>query len=265
VPPGRIPKVFMHIGILQTGHAPDAIRPETGDYSDFFERLLDGHGFGFTTWNVVDMEFPPGPGAAEGWLITGSRHGAYEDLPWIPPLEALIREIETAAIPLVGICFGHQIVAQALGGKVEKFKGGWVVGRQVYDWDGTATSDGAGTEDGTATADGAGTEDGMETRDRSAIALNAWHQDQVTTAPDGARTLASNGACAHAALLYGDRMYTVQPHPEYDADFIEALMTHRGAAIPRDRLDAARQGLGAPTDRARIAGSLARFLKERRP
>src|SRR5690606_24036163 len=121
-----------HIGILQTGHAAEPIRAEQGDYDEMFRRLLGGHGFTFSTWNVVDGEFPEGPEAAEGWLITGSRHGAYEEHDWLPPLEDLIRAIREAKRPLVGICFGHQIVAQALGGRVEKFDGGWSVGPQHY-------------------------------------------------------------------------------------------------------------------------------------
>ena len=83
----------MLIGILQTGHAPDPIQPDYGDYSDMFERLLGGQGFTFRTWNVVDMDFPTSTDAADGWLITGSRHGAYEDHPFIPPLEDTIRAI----------------------------------------------------------------------------------------------------------------------------------------------------------------------------
>jgi len=124
----------MKIGILQTGHAPDELRPVLGDYADLFTALLAGQGFDFAVWNVVDGELPDDPRAADGWLITGSKHGAYEDHPWIPPLEALIRDAYAAGVPLVGICFGHQIIAQALGGRVIKFPGGWMVGRQVYDW-----------------------------------------------------------------------------------------------------------------------------------
>ncbi|QQA44075.1 type 1 glutamine amidotransferase [Pelagovum pacificum] len=223
----------MHIGILQTGHAPDALRPTLGDYSDLFERLLGGHGFTFTTWNVVDMEFPDGPDAAEGWLITGSRHGAYEDHPFIPPLEELIRAIYDAGTPLVGICFGHQVIAQALGGKVEKFGGGWVVGRQTYNWSGDE------------------------------IALNAWHQDQVVSLPDEARVLASNGGCANAAIAYGNKAYTVQAHPEFRDDFIEGLIEHRSDAVPPDLVDKARQNLGRDNANAVLADRIAAFLKTR--
>jgi GMP synthase-like glutamine amidotransferase len=227
----------MLIGILQTGHAPDALRPTHGDYSDFFERLLGDRGLSFRTWSVVDGEFPSGPQDAEGWLITGSRHGAYEDHPWIPPLEDLIRSIHREGLPLVGICFGHQIIAQALGGTVEKYPGGWSVGRTEYDF-------------------------GGET-----VALNSWHQDQVTVKPQGAEVVASSSFCANAALVYGgDRpwAFTVQAHPEFGPDFLHDLIETRGRGlVPDPLLDAAQASLARPVDDRKLADRIARFFKDR--
>ncbi|MCP1168164.1 type 1 glutamine amidotransferase [Limimaricola litoreus] len=222
----------MQIGILETGHAPDALRPELGDYSELFERLLDGHGFAFRRYDVEGMVFPDRPDECDGWLITGSKHGAYEDHGFIAPLEALIREIHGAKIPLVGVCFGHQIIAQALGGKVEKFAGGWSIGRQPYAFEG---------------------------RD---IALNAWHQDQVVERPEGARTVASNDFCAHAGLAWGDHVFTIQPHPEFDARFIEGLATTRAiGVVPPDQIDQALANLDKPVDADVLADRMACVLK----
>lgn len=223
----------MKIGILQTGHSPDELRDVMGDYSTLFERLLEGQGFTFETFSVVDGDFPDGPEDCDGWLITGSKHGAYEDHPWIPPLETLIRDVYALGLPLVGICFGHQIIAQALGGKVEKYQGGWAVGRQTYDWQGEE------------------------------IALNAWHQDQVTELPDGALPIATNAFCANAALVYGDRAFTVQAHPEFDASVIEGLIRTRGGAVPPALIEAAQADLKAEVANARLAAQIGRFLKER--
>ncbi|MGC9418965.1 MAG: type 1 glutamine amidotransferase [Rhodovulum sp.] len=225
----------MHIGILQTGHAPDALRGALGDYPDMFVNLLEGRGFDFTTWDVEHMDFPPSPREAEGWLITGSKHGVYEDHPFIPPLEAFIRAAVAAETPVVGICFGHQIIAQALGGHVEKFAGGWSVGPKPYEIEGRT------------------------------YLLNAWHQDQVITPPEGAETVGCNDFCAHAALRYGDRAFSVQPHPEYGREVIEGLMTHRApGVVPEDRLAEARARLDRPTDSPAMAERIARFFTERR-
>lgn len=224
----------MKIGILQTGHAPDELRPTLGDYADLFERLLAGQGFTFQTWDVVDMQFPAGPDDADGWLITGSKHGAYEDHPFIPPLENLIRDIYAADVPMVGVCFGHQIIAQALGGKVEKFGGGWAVGRQTYDWDGQQ------------------------------VALNAWHQDQVVARPADAKPLAQNDFCANAALVYDRRAFTVQAHPEFENEVIAGLARTRGpGVVPDDLLSAAQSQLELAPDNARLAKMIGRFFKER--
>jgi GMP synthase (glutamine-hydrolysing) len=224
----------MKIGILRTGHSPEEMIETLGNYDQMFERLLDGNDFEFETFSVVDGEFPEGPQNADGWLITGSKHGAYEDHDWIQPLEDLIRAIQASGKPLVGVCFGHQIIAQALGGKVEKFAGGWSVGRTEYMLDGQN------------------------------VALNAWHQDQVVELPRGARVVGSSDFCANAMLAYGDSIWTVQPHPEFPATFIDGLIKTRGkGVVPDEQLEAAAATLAHPTDSDTIATRMAQFLKSK--
>lgn len=198
----------MKIGILQAGHLPEDMSAEFGSYGNMFAEFLAPGGFSFEVYVVVDGQFPPSVTAADGWLITGSKHGAYDDLAWIAPLEKFIQGAYGAKIPLIGICFGHQIVAQALGGKVEKFAGGWSVGATEY-------------------VNG-------ETGDR--LMLNAWHQDQVVTRPKQARVLAATEFCKNAILAYGDQALTIQPHPEFTSAFVNGLITGRGIGVVPDKL-----------------------------
>lgn len=224
----------MKIGILQTGRAPDEILADKGDYDEMFHRLLAAQGFDFETYPVLDMVFPDTPQHCDGWLITGSKHGVYEDHAFIPPLEDFIRETFAAAIPMVGICFGHQIIAQALGGDVRKFDGGWAVGRQSYDMGGVT------------------------------FHLNAWHQDQVLTPPEGAEVIASNDFCANAAMIYDNRAFTVQPHPEFDAEVIEGLTKYRGkGVVPDDQLAQAVEDLPKAIDDVKLAQMIGTFFRKR--
>jgi GMP synthase-like glutamine amidotransferase len=221
----------MLIGILQTGQAPDTLRDRSGDYPAMFEQLLAGRGLTFRTYHVEGMEFPAGVHDCEGWLITGSRHGTYEDHPFIPRLETFIRDAIAQKVPLVGICFGHQIIAQAMGGTVGRFPGGWSVGPTDYDFGGEK------------------------------ITLNAWHRDQVTRRPEAARILGGNDFCENAALVYGDTALTIQAHPEFRDDFIDGLMTTRGkGVVPDPLMAAARARLGQASSAQTIADRITGFF-----
>ncbi len=225
----------MKIGILQAGHFVPELQPVVGDYTALYSGLLAGHDFEFETFSVVDMQFPTGPDAADGWLISGSKHGAYEDHPFIPPLEDLIRAIRASERPLIGICFGHQIIAQALGGTVEKFEGGWSIGNVDYDINGQK------------------------------MALNAWHQDQVTTPPKDAQTVGSSDFCTHAAFAYGEQIWSIQPHPEFERAAVKGLIEFKGKGVVSDAsLAQAQAKLDAANNNADIAQFMAAFFKKER-
>ncbi|AUH34111.1 type 1 glutamine amidotransferase [Paracoccus tegillarcae] len=225
----------MRIGILQCGQSPDVLKASLGDYPDMFTRLLADRGFEFQNWHVEAMQFPEHVTDADGWLITGSRWGAYEDHEFIPPLEDFIRRAYEARVPLVGICFGHQVIAQALGGKVIKHPDGWAVGAQDYDFGGEK------------------------------IVLNAWHQDQVVSLPEGAEVAGRNAFCENAALIYSDRAYSVQAHPEFDDAFVQGLIDHRAKGkVPPELLDAAKARMGQSNDSPLLAEQIEAFFKQPR-
>lgn len=227
----------MHIGILSCGHTMPEVAVKHGDFADMFARLLDGHGFRFSDFDVENLQFPGNIRDCDGWLLTGSKHGAYELHAFIPPLETFIRQAYDEHVPLVGICFGHQIIAQALGGHVEKFADGWALGLNAYDYEGLGE-----------------------------VRLNAWHQDQVTRLPEGARPIASNAFCENAALVYDDRIWTIQPHPEFGGEIIaDYVKLRKGTAdYADDRMDRAAELSRAADDNARLAQQIAGFFKRQR-
>lgn len=225
----------MKIGVLQTGHLPDDMIPQYGDYDDIFKALLADPAWEIDAYAVVDNEFPESAEEADAWLITGSRHGAYEDHDWIEPLEDLVRDIHARKQPLIGICFGHQIIAQALGGRVEKFDGGWAVGQTSYDIEGNN------------------------------VTLNSWHQDQVVERPAEARVLGGNEFCENGVLAYGDHIWTVQPHPEFGNDIIGELIETRGRnVIPDVILDTATAHLDEKNDNDAIVTFMKDFFRKAR-
>ncbi len=225
----------MKIGIIETGRPPEQLQDQFGTYPHAFEVLLRDQGFTFDSWAALEGNIPDSIDLADGWLITGSRFGAYEDHDWIKPLEAFLRKAYAASIPIVGICFGHQILAQALGGKVEKFTGGWSVGRVEYHLD----------------------------ISEQPVPLYAWHQDQVTQLPADATVVGSTDFCRFAALRYGNRALTVQPHPEFRADFIQALLHARRDVLPADISAAATSSLReGQTQSPLIASWFAEFFRQ---
>ncbi|MDD7972925.1 type 1 glutamine amidotransferase [Roseinatronobacter alkalisoli] len=225
----------MKIGILQTGRTPVELRAKHGDYDDLFRAFLAGQGFTFETFAVLDGVLPAGPNDADGWLITGSRFGVYEGHPWIAPLESFLRAVYAKGVPIIGVCFGHQILAQALGGKVEKFSGGWSVGATQYD------------------------------TDTGSKRIMAWHQDQVTQPPKDARVAGHTDFCENAILVYGDKALTMQPHPEFTPEFMVDLLDARGVVLPPETAQSARKGMSAELATEDIADMFAEFLRRPRP
>jgi len=224
----------MKVAILETGRPPGRLADEFGDYPAMFADML-GAGFEIENFDVTSGVLPQQAGH-HAYLITGSPAGAYEELPWIQPLMSFIRAADGARI--VGICFGHQIMAEALGGKVEKSAKGWGVGLQRYDvvrrepWMDGATS----------------------------IAEPASHQDQVVIQPPGTEITVASSFTPFAGLAWTDRSaISFQFHPEFSPAFAKALIERRYDAVPDP--DSAIASLDGPNDNERVAGWIRRFLE----
>lgn len=236
----------MRIGILQTGDAPDELQSQHGNYSDMFVRLLGQNhaGFEFTIFRVIDGKIPDDVNLCDGWLITGSKFSAYGKQPWIPGLKAFIRQIVDAGLPLAGICFGHQIIAEALGGRVEKSDKGWGLGLDTYR---IASGSPLGAQDKTT--------------------LNIFHQDQIVKLPPNAKVFAHSDFCQYAGLYIGNNVITIQAHPEFKMEFNRVLLEARkSTVIPEALAHTAIEELDAQnarTDSERFGASLSNFFLSR--
>ena len=232
------------ITIIETGVLSEPTRARYGTFPEMFQRMIRAAdaSIEFDIVSIVNGEPLPNPGTLPAILITGSPAGVYDELNWIAPLEDFVRAAYTARTPMVGVCFGHQLMAQALGGVVRKSDKGWGIGRHVYD-----------------IAPGSGVMDGER------IAIAASHQDQVVEPPAGARTILSSAFTTHAGLLYGNgSAFSVQPHPEFETAFAHLCCDIRKGTAPDDVVAQAKASLAEPVDNARLGGAITRFLTRER-
>ena len=229
----------MRVAILETGCPPGPLETCFGRYPKMFEDLLgQGGGRTFTSYAITEGDYPDA-GEADALLVTGSPAGAYDPLPWIEPLKAFLRQ--SRGVPMVGICFGHQIMAEAFGGHVEKFKGGWAVGLHRYrvverqPWMDNAAE----------------------------FAIPASHQDQVVIQPPDSHVVARSDFTQFAALAYqGFPAISFQGHPEFDPSFAKALIDQRRGTRFDDLVaDTAMQTLDEPNDNHRVGRWIDRFLE----
>jgi len=238
------------LGILITDTGPAPLLEQHGTFADLFERLLNATDvdFAYRRYSVIDGEFPVSLDECDAWLITGSVHGVYDDLPWMAPLKVLIRTLHEEKRPLVGICFGHQIIADALGGRVEKFDGGWNLGIKQYQV----------TEQLPCFVAVENSEPVTE------FAINAIHQDQVLDIPKDCRVFASAPRCANAGLVWGDHILTFQGHPEFHRQYEDDLLqADLGVVFPDEELQPALNGLAEDAlDDTQAGQWIARFIQQ---
>lgn len=234
----------MKIGILEAGKVNPALVPDHGEYVPMFRDFVHRADptFDVEGWDVVDAgQIPSSPHDADGWIVTGSKFGVYDDLPWIEPLKAFLRDTYAAKVPIVGICFGHQILAEAMGGRVVKSDRGWGCGVHRYAL--------TGSEPWAPGAQGS-------------IRVHAMHQDQVIEKPPGARVFASSEFCEFAGLAYGDQALSLQPHPEFDAAYEADVINLRrgGDGIPDALADQALKSLQSGVDNDRVVEWIVAFF-----
>lgn len=213
--------------------------PRFGTYPEMFQRLL-GEGYDYNVFAADEGELPDSPTACDAYLLTGGAAGVYETDPWIGAAMDFLRAARGRAA-LVGVCLGHQLMAQAFGGEVIKSPKGWSLGEHDY-----------------RVLTRAPWMDSAET-----IRLPASHQDQVVSLPPGAEVWAASDFTPFAGLVWpGERAISMQPHPEFEPAYAVDLIEHRreGVFTAQDA-DRAVASYAGPDDRARVGGWIKAFLE----
>ena len=231
----------MKIGILETGYPPAHLVGDHGTYPEMLQRFV-GDEPRYEVFDVQKLEFPT-PEAFDALLITGSPAGVYDDFPWIPRLIDWLRDAKGRA-PMVGVCFGHQVMAQAFGGHVRKSEKGWGIGLHRY----RVLSQEPWID---APAD--------------EIAIPVSHQDQVVELPPYAHVVAANAFTPFAVLAYEDQpAISFQCHPEFTTAYAKAIAERRRGQVPDAQIEQAVESLDAPHDKQRLARWVRGFLSESR-
>lgn len=228
----------MRIGILKTDSVRPEFQGEFGDYPDMFRRALaaaSDEPVEFRTYDVQHGEYPEDVGECDAYLITGSRESVYDELPWLERLKEFVRTLDAARHPLVGICFGHQLIAQELGGETRAAGAGWAVGvheSQVVE-----------------------PEPWMQPFQPSFRLLSS-HKDQVVRLPSRAKLFAANAFCPHSGFTVDRHIVTFQGHPEFVKGYSKALLDARRRVLGDEVYDRGVASLDESVD----AGLVARWI-----
>jgi GMP synthase-like glutamine amidotransferase len=225
---------IMRIAILETNTDDSAFAHAHPRDGDKWRALLGAirPDWEFTAFNVIKKQFPPKQSRFDGWIVGGSPASVHDTDAWIGRLMDLIRRIAADKQPMFGACFGHQAIAQALGGKVAKNPNGWKLGlAQMTDLDG------------------------------GVIQQYAAHTEQVISLPNGAQAVARSTHCPIAAFTVGDHVLTTQYHPEMTHGFIVGLVEHLAHDLPADVIAQARDDLRGFADTAASAEQIVAFFE----
>ena len=210
----------IRLGILQTNHdksveVGDAFPDDAHRFRDLFDQQEDR--FQYRIYMTIGGEVPQDIDEQDAFMITGSPLSVLDDHAFIPDLLDFIRKCDAARKPLLGVCFGHQAVALALGGKVEKSDFGWNVGIEDTRYSATRP---------------------WMIPEQSELPLYVFHEDQVTQLPDGSDLLGSNAKCEIASFAKGNHIFTTQAHPEFTDPFMRCVLDATRGKLPADEIDA---------------------------
>lgn len=227
----------MKTGLLICDHINPEYKDEFGDYPDMFKALFPE--FDWRLYDVCNGEFPKNINECGVYFTTGSRHSVYEEIDWILRLRGFVRVLYKEQVPYVGMCFGHQMLGEALGGKVMKAEQGWCVGVQSFEM--------------TEKAD-------WMTPYEDNINLVMMCQDQIKVLPQEAKVLASNKMCPAGMIQVGEKMLGIQAHLEFPKAYDEALMKARIERMGEDVVAKGIESLAMPVSVKTVRNWVLNFL-----
>lgn len=233
----------MRIGILKTDSVREEFQHEFGDYPAMFRAVLmasaDDVPIEFRDYDVQRGEYPASIDECDAYLITGSRESAYDDQPWIHRLAQFVQELDAARHTLVGICFGHQLIAHVLGGETRAAETGWAVGVQETQVLSPA-------------------EWMLPYRER--FGLLSSHKDQVVRLPERAEVFASTPFCPNSGFTIGDHILTFQGHPEFSKGYSRALIELRRDLLGEPGYSSGVESLGKPVHQSMVGRWIINFI-----
>jgi GMP synthase-like glutamine amidotransferase len=233
----------MRIGILKTDSVREEFQSEFGDYPAMFRAVLmasaDDVPIEFRDYDVQRGEYPASIDECDAYLITGSRESVYDDQPWIHRLAKFVQELDAARHPLVGICFGHQLIAHVLGGETRAAETGWAVGVQETQVLSPA-------------------EWMLPYRER--FGLLSSHKDQVVRLPERAEVFASTAFCPNSGFTIGDHILTFQGHPEFSKGYSRALIELRRDLLGEPGYSSGVESLGKPVHQSMVGRWIINFI-----
>jgi GMP synthase-like glutamine amidotransferase len=184
-------------------------------------------------------DYPAALDECDAYLITGSKVSAYDDIAWIHELKNFVRSIHQHQKKLIGICFGHQLIAAALGGSVEKSKEGWHVGIHSATLKQNTVLFGSAEKE---------------------FDLIYNHQDQVMTMPRDSILHASCRNCPIAMLSIGNHILSFQGHIEFEIAYAKDLLNMRRSILGEDIYLNAYESLNAKSMDTRVIDWILKFL-----
>ena len=253
-PPVQQPTAHMHLCILENDDLDPTLAQRYTRVAAMFERLFAQAGYQgrIDTFSARHGQYPASFAAYDAVLLTGSRADAFSDEPWVVALREQVARLLQDQHKLLGVCFGHQLIAHCLGAPVQRAPRGWRVGRQAYDWLGAPEHLGLGLRQAAQ---------GAEAAQVAQFALLASHQDQVLALPQGATLLATQADCPVAAYALGDQVFCIQPHPEFTPEVSAFLLDKRRALMGEPLYAQSMGSLAEPHDGLALARFMIRFVQ----